>query len=83
MLDAPVARIRAHLDEGLAHQRPEHVRQGRYPDGQVAGENLETLPSVHDLALWDSYDAACAALFNATQNGKPAPRYLAAQGLAA
>ena len=42
-----------------------------------------TLPSVHDLALWDRYDAARAALFGATQNGKPAPRYLAEQGLAA
>ena len=28
-------------------------------------------------------DAARAALFGATQNGKPAPRYVAAQGLAA
>ena len=44
VLDAPVARIRAHLDEALAHQRPERVRQGRYPYGQVAGENLERRP---------------------------------------
>ena len=42
-----------------------------------------TLPSVHDLALWDSYDRARATLFGTTQNGKPAPRYGAAQVLAA
>lgn len=34
-----------------------------------------TLPSVHDSALWDAYDAARGALFGATQNGQPAPRY--------
>ena len=37
-----------------------------------------TLPSVHELPLWNSYDAARASLFGATQNGRPAPRYLAA-----
>ena len=46
------------------------------------GETI-TLPSVHDLALWDNYEAARAALFGATQNGKPAPRYEAEQVLAA
>ena len=46
------------------------------------GETV-TLPSVHDLPLWDSHDAARTALFGATQNGKPAPRYLEEQGLAA
>lgn len=35
-----------------------------------------TLPSVHDLALWDTYEAARGTLFAATQTGKPAPRYL-------
>ena len=38
-----------------------------------------TLPSVHDLGLWTSYDAARAALFAATQNGRPAPRYSVAR----
>ena len=45
--------------------------------GFVRGEAV-TLPSVHDLPLWDGYDAARATLFGATQNGKPAPRYQAA-----
>ncbi|MEJ1968555.1 MAG: SDR family NAD(P)-dependent oxidoreductase [Rhizomicrobium sp.] len=34
-----------------------------------------TLPSVHDKDLWDTYDVARGALFGATQNGTPAPRY--------
>jgi short-subunit dehydrogenase len=34
-----------------------------------------TWPSVADAKLWDTYDAARAALFAATQVGKPAPRY--------
>ncbi|MEI9996983.1 MAG: SDR family oxidoreductase [Rhizomicrobium sp.] len=34
-----------------------------------------TLPSVHDEALWGAYDAARHALFAATQNGTPSPRY--------
>ena len=34
-----------------------------------------TLPSVHDLRLWEAYDTARAALFAATQEGRPAPRY--------
>lgn len=38
------------------------------------GERV-TLPSVHDRALWDTYDAARNTLFGATQNGRPAPRY--------
>ncbi|MER9327019.1 SDR family oxidoreductase [Mesorhizobium sp. M0488] len=37
-----------------------------------------TLPSVHDRALWENYDAARATLFAATQTGEPAPRYQAA-----
>ncbi|TIQ20397.1 MAG: SDR family NAD(P)-dependent oxidoreductase [Mesorhizobium sp.] len=37
-----------------------------------------TLPSVHDRALWETYDAARATLFAATQTGEPAPRYQAA-----
>jgi len=44
--------------------------------GMDRGEEV-TLPSVHDLALWETYDAARAALFAGTQNGKPAGRYLA------
>jgi short-subunit dehydrogenase len=34
-----------------------------------------TWPSVADGGLWDTYDAARAALFAATQTGRPAPRY--------
>ncbi|HEY4073143.1 MAG TPA: SDR family NAD(P)-dependent oxidoreductase [Herbaspirillum sp.] len=34
-----------------------------------------TLPSVEDKQLWEVYDAARAALFAATQTGKPASRY--------
>jgi short-subunit dehydrogenase len=45
--------------------------------GLDRGEAL-TLPSLHDGALWDTYDAARAALFAATQTGVPAPRYRAA-----
>jgi short-subunit dehydrogenase len=41
------------------------------------GETV-TLPSVHDIGLWEAYDAARQTLFSATQNGKPAPRYLIA-----
>lgn len=50
-------------------------------DAALAGfdrSEAVTLPSVHDLALWDAYDATRATLFGATQNGKPAPRYQAA-----
>ena len=43
--------------------------------GLDRGEDV-TLPSVHDLALWESYDAARAQLFGGTQNGAPASRYL-------
>jgi short-subunit dehydrogenase len=38
------------------------------------GESI-TWPSVADASLWDRYDAARAALFAATQVGRPAPRY--------
>jgi short-subunit dehydrogenase len=38
------------------------------------GEKI-TWPSVADASLWDTYDAARAKLFAATQTGKPAPRY--------
>jgi short-subunit dehydrogenase len=38
------------------------------------GETV-TWPSVAGASLWDNYDAARAALFSATQVGKPAPRY--------
>lgn len=41
------------------------------------GEEV-TLPSVHDLELWNTYDAARQNLFGGTQNGSPAPRYKAA-----
>lgn len=40
------------------------------------GEEV-TLPSVHDAGLWEAFDAARAELFAGTQNGTPAPRYLA------
>lgn len=42
--------------------------------GLDQGESV-TWPSVADAGLWDKYDAARAALFAATQVGKPAPRY--------
>jgi len=45
--------------------------------GLDRGEEV-TLPSVHDLELWNTYDAARQNLFGGTQNGKPAPRYQAA-----
>ena len=45
--------------------------------GLDRGEEV-TLPSVHDTALWQTYDMARAALFAGTQNGSPAPRYRAA-----
>ena len=35
-----------------------------------------TMPSVQDEGLWQSYDAARAALFAGTQDGKPASRYV-------
>ena len=38
------------------------------------GEEV-TLPSVHDIRLWTTYEHAGAALFAATQVGSPAPRY--------
>lgn len=38
------------------------------------GEEV-TLPSVHDLGLWEVYDTAREKLFAGTQNGSPAPRY--------
>jgi uncharacterized protein len=47
-------------------------------DASLAGFDMgETItwPSVADATLWDKYDAARAALFAATQTGKPAPRY--------
>jgi short-subunit dehydrogenase len=34
-----------------------------------------TLPSVHDAALWTTYEEAREALFSVTQVGTPAPRY--------
>lgn len=40
------------------------------------GEKV-TIPSLADLQLWESYEAARNALFSATQTGKPASRYLA------
>lgn len=45
--------------------------------GLDRGEEV-TLPSVHDLDLWNTYDAARQNLFSGTQNGQPAPRYKAA-----
>lgn len=45
--------------------------------GFDAGETF-TLPSVHDLSLWQAYDTARIALFGASQTGTPAPRYGAA-----
>lgn len=45
--------------------------------GLDRGEEV-TLPSVHDLELWNTYDTARQKLFGGTQNGQPAPRYKAA-----
>ncbi|WP_295409560.1 SDR family oxidoreductase [Devosia sp.] len=45
--------------------------------GLDRGEEV-TLPSVHDLELWNTYDTARQNLFGGTQNGKPASRYQAA-----
>lgn len=45
--------------------------------GLDRGEEV-TLPSVQDLELWNTYDAARQNLFGGTQNGQPAPRYKAA-----
>jgi hypothetical protein len=48
-------------------------------DAALAGYDkgeLITLPSVADAGLWDKFDDARSTLFAATQNGKPAPRYL-------
>ena len=45
--------------------------------GLDRGEEV-TLPSVHDLALWDAFEEARSNLFAGTQNGSPAPRYLVA-----
>ncbi|HWV20289.1 MAG TPA: SDR family oxidoreductase [Devosia sp.] len=45
--------------------------------GLDRGEEV-TLPSVHDLDLWNTYDAARQNLFGGTQNGSPASRYTAA-----
>lgn len=36
-----------------------------------------TLPSVHDLDLWNTYETARQTLFGGTQNGSPAARYTA------
>jgi short-subunit dehydrogenase len=47
-------------------------------DAALAGLDqgeLVTLPSVEDKQLWEAYDTARAALFAATQTGKPASRY--------
>lgn len=43
--------------------------------GMDRGEEV-TLPSVHDVALWERYDTARVQLFGGTQNGAPAERYL-------
>ena len=45
-------------------------------EGLDRGEEV-TLPSVHDAELWQAFEAARANLFGGTQNGSPAPRYLA------
>jgi short-subunit dehydrogenase len=37
-----------------------------------------TMPSMHDLDLWRSFDTARSQLFAAAQTGEPAPRYRAA-----
>lgn len=44
--------------------------------GLDRGEGV-TLPSVHDAALWTTFEAARLGLAGGTQNGSPAPRYLA------
>jgi short-subunit dehydrogenase len=53
----------------------------RLVDAALAGFDqgeAVTMPSVHDLGLWQAYDIARANLFAATQTGEPAPRYRAA-----
>ena len=40
------------------------------------GEEV-TMPSVHDLDLWNTYETARQTLFGGTQNGSPAARYTA------
>lgn len=50
-------------------------------DAALAGFDqgeLVTLPSLHDAAQWENYDAARGTVFGATQTSKPAPRYKAA-----
>jgi uncharacterized protein len=47
-------------------------------DAALAGLDrgeLITLPSVHDQSLWNDFERARSALFQATQVGTPAPRY--------
>ena len=44
--------------------------------GLDRGEEV-TLPSVHHAALWSAFEAARISLVGGTQNGAPAPRYLA------
>ncbi|MCU5771752.1 SDR family NAD(P)-dependent oxidoreductase [Erwiniaceae bacterium BAC15a-03b] len=47
-------------------------------DAALAGFDqgeLVTLPSVHDISLWNTYESARNTLFVATQNGFSAPRY--------
>ncbi|EGH2826430.1 SDR family oxidoreductase, partial [Salmonella enterica subsp. enterica serovar Adjame] len=42
--------------------------------GLELGEKV-TLPPVHDLELWDTYEQARLALFTTARTGEPAPRY--------
>ena len=47
-------------------------------DAALAGLDMNetvTIPSLHDGALFTTYDAARTELFEATLNGTPAPRY--------
>lgn len=60
------------LDQS-AVMTPEHLVDAALA-GFDQGEDI-TWPSVHEAGLWDAYDQARAALFAATQTGRPAPRY--------
>ncbi len=43
--------------------------------GLDQGEPI-TIPPMHDVSLWDRYEAARLELFNSARTGIPAPRYV-------
>ncbi|MGS7337960.1 SDR family NAD(P)-dependent oxidoreductase, partial [Enterobacter kobei] len=42
--------------------------------GLEMGEQV-TLPPVHDLGLWETFEQSRVALFTSARTGQPAPRY--------